>query len=47
MKENIAAANIKLDADTVATLDALINEDTVIGERYTADRMQSTDSERD
>ena len=47
MKENIAASEIQLDVDTVSELNALINEDTVIGERYTSDRMASTDSERD
>lgn len=47
MKENIAASDIELDTDTVTELNALINEDTVIGERYTQDRMASTDSERD
>ena len=47
MVENLGAANVSLDADTVAELDALINEDTVSGRRYTDALMTSTDSERD
>ncbi|MFK8082931.1 MAG: aldo/keto reductase [Granulosicoccus sp.] len=47
MKDNAAAANVVLKPETVATLDAMINESTVVGTRYTSDRMQSTDSERD
>lgn len=47
MHENARAGDIELDAATVAELDALINEETVVGTRYTTDRMASTDSERD
>ena len=47
MKDNAASANIALSESTVAALDALINESTVTGTRYTADRMLETDSERD
>lgn len=47
MRENAGAADIELDAATVAELDALINEDTVAGHRYTDDLMASTDSEKD
>lgn len=47
MKDNAASANIMLTESTVAALDALINESTVTGSRYTADRMLETDSERD
>jgi aryl-alcohol dehydrogenase-like predicted oxidoreductase len=47
MIENAGAAEIELDAATVAELDALINEDTVAGCRYTDALMQSTDSEKD
>ena len=47
MKENAGAADIVLDHATVAELDELINESTVIGTRYTTDRMASSDSEQD
>ena len=47
MLENAAAADIELDRATVDELDALINEETVAGQRYTDALMKSTDSERD
>ncbi|MFK7994674.1 MAG: aldo/keto reductase [Granulosicoccus sp.] len=47
MKDNAASANVSLTAETVKKLDALINEKTVQGARYTDDRMKSTDSELD
>lgn len=47
MVENAGAGDIRLDAATVAELDALINEETVTGDRYTARLMQLMDSERD
>ncbi len=47
MEENGGASEVVLDDVTVAELDALINEETVVGQRYTADRMMSTDSEKD
>ena len=47
MVENAGAADIELSAETVAELDALINEDTVSGTRYTDALMASTDSEKD
>lgn len=47
MEENGGGSEIVLDDATVAELDALINEETIVGQRYTADRMKSTDSERD
>ena len=47
MIENAGAAEIALDDQTVAELDALINEDTVAGYRYTDALMKSTDSEKD
>ncbi len=47
LEENACAGDIKLDADTVAELDALINPDTVVGDRYTAGLMKAVDSERD
>ncbi len=47
MIENAGAAAVELSPGTVAELDALINEDTVAGYRYTDKLMQTTDSERD
>ena len=47
MVENAGAADVRLDPATVAELDALINEDTVAGHRYTDALMKSTDSEKD
>jgi len=47
MLENAGAGDIQLSTETVAALDALINEDTITGDRYTEDRMRSADSERD
>ena len=47
MIENAGAAEVDLDAATVAELDELINESTVAGNRYTDALMASTDSERD
>ncbi len=47
MEENAAASEIVLDNETVAQLNDLINENTIIGERYTAERMAGADSERD
>jgi len=47
MEENAGASEIALSPETIAELDELINEDTVVGQRYTADRMASTESEQD
>ena len=47
MQENAGASEIELDQSTVDELDQLINEDTIIGARYTESRMESTDSEKD
>ncbi len=47
MKENAGASEIVLSDETVAQLDSLINENTVIGNRYTDERMADADSERD
>ncbi len=47
MRENAASANIVLKPETVVRLDAMINESSVQGTRYTSDRMASTDSELD
>ncbi|MES9964025.1 MAG: aldo/keto reductase [Candidatus Sedimenticola sp. 20ELBAFRAG] len=47
MLENAAAADISLDESVVRELDQLINEERVAGTRYTAELMESIDSERD
>ena len=47
LRENVAAAEVRLDADTVAELDRLIDESTVVGTRYTAERMAESEAERD
>ena len=47
MLENAGAGDIVLDAAVVEQLDLLINEKTVVGDRYTAERMASADAERD
>ena len=45
--ENAGAADVQLSPAVVDELDALINEKTVVGTRYTSERMASSDSERD
>lgn len=47
MKENAGASGITLSADTVAKLDQLINEKTIVGNRYSDERMADADAERD
>jgi len=47
MKDNAASAKIKLDTETINELDAMINESTVVGRRYSDARMAEADSERD
>ncbi|MES9913695.1 MAG: aldo/keto reductase [Candidatus Sedimenticola sp. 4PFRAG1] len=47
MLENAVAADISLDKSVVRELDQLINEERVAGTRYTAELMESIDSERD
>ena len=47
MIENAGAGEITLGSAVVTELDALINEDTVSGKRYTDALMTSTDSEKD
>jgi aryl-alcohol dehydrogenase-like predicted oxidoreductase len=46
-RENAGAGDIVLDDATLAELDALINESTVAGRRYTDALMAATDSELD
>jgi len=47
MKENAGASSVTLSDETVGQLDELINEKTVIGNRYSDERMADADSERD
>ncbi|MEM7256665.1 MAG: aldo/keto reductase [Pseudomonadota bacterium] len=47
MKENAGAAEVALSDQTVAQLNELINEDTVVGNRYNDARMAEADAERD
>lgn len=47
MRDNAESAKVSLDEQTMKTLDKLINESTVTGTRYTAERMADADSERD
>ena len=47
MKENAGASAVTLSTDTVAKLDALINEKTIVGNRYSDERMADADAERD
>ena len=47
LKENAAAGDIKLPAETIAMLDELINDDVVAGARYNDFLMSTVDSERD
>jgi aryl-alcohol dehydrogenase-like predicted oxidoreductase len=47
MIENLAASEIKLNSETITELGALINEQSVSGDRYEAALMRSSDAERD
>ena len=47
MRENAGAGDIRLDDDVVNELDALINDSTVAGNRYTDALMAAADSEKD
>ncbi len=47
VEENAAAADIKLNASLIKRLDQLINDDTVMGERYNETFMKMMDSEND
>ncbi len=47
MHENLDAAHFELDRETVQRLDELINDNTVIGDRYDEARMRSSDAELD
>lgn len=45
LAENMAAANVKLDAASIAKLDSLINQETVQGPRYNAATQKEIDTE--
>lgn len=45
MRDNLQAADISLDAETLKTLNSLINEHTVIGQRYSRQMAASIDTE--
>lgn len=45
MKENLAAGSVRLSDDIVNRLDALINQDTVAGPRYSAKQQTEIDTE--
>ncbi len=47
MQENAAARDVVLEPATVAELNQLINENTIIGTRYSIERMAEADSEKD
>ncbi|PIF20511.1 MULTISPECIES: aldo/keto reductase [unclassified Acidovorax] len=45
LQDDLGAANVRLDAATMARLDALINERTVVGHRYNAQAASEVDTE--
>ena len=45
LRDNLGAANVKLDAATLAQLDALINQQTVSGNRYSEQANREVDTE--
>src|SRR5574337_839350 len=45
LQENLAAAELRLDADTMARLDAAINQQTVSGHRYGAQSAGEVDTD--
>ncbi len=47
MVENAKAGDLKLSTEVVSNLDSLINEDNVMGERYSAGVMAASDAEND
>jgi len=47
MKDNAGACAVTLSAETVDKLNTLINEKTVVGNRYSDERMADADAERD
>jgi hypothetical protein len=45
LKEDLAASKVELSADTLETLERLINADTVSGPRYAPDTLAEIDTE--
>ena len=45
LEENLGAATVELQPDLIAQLDALINQRTVVGERYSAATQAEIDTE--
>ena len=45
LKDNLGASDVKLDAATLAKLDALINQQTVSGNRYNDQSNREVDTE--
>ena len=45
LKENLGAASVRLDAETVARVEEIINEKTVVGPRYNAQGEAEVDTE--
>ena len=45
LRENLGAADVKLDAGLLARLDALVNESTVTGNRYSEQSRGEVDTE--
>jgi hypothetical protein len=46
LREDLAAADVTLEPALLARLDALINQRTVQGERYSAQSQSEVDTER-
>ena len=45
LQDDLGAVDVRLDAATMAQLDALINERTVVGSRYNAQSASEVDTE--
>ena len=45
LQENMAAASLKLSAETMQRAEALINPQTVVGQRYNAQAISEVDTE--
>ncbi|MCB2037640.1 MAG: aldo/keto reductase, partial [Ottowia sp.] len=46
LRENLGAADVRLSAELLAELDALINQRTVAGDRYTDQANREVDTEK-
>jgi hypothetical protein len=45
LEESVGAGSVKIDADLVSRLDAIINQTTVVGARYNAATQAEIDTE--